>query len=33
MSSENHKSVIKFPYDIKESKGEVKKQFLQHFQG
>lgn len=33
MSSENHKSIIKFPYDIKESEGEIKKQFLHYFQG
>lgn len=33
MSSENHKSGIKFPYDIKESEGEVKKEFIKNFQG
>lgn len=33
MNSENHKSDIKFPYDIKEIEGEIKEEFVKHFQG
>lgn len=33
MSSENHKSFIKFPYDIKDSEGELKTEFVKNFQG
>lgn len=33
MSCENYKSDIKFPYEIKESEGEEKKEFLHYFQG